>query len=112
MHIESSVKDATLTMRLTGELDLVVADKFKSEADKLIMKHNPKILILNLEKVPFIDSSGLGAILGRYKAISEKGGKVILVAAKAPVRKILELSGFQKIMDIYKDDFDTLVGQG
>ena len=112
MHIESSVNETTLTMRLAGELDLVVAEKFKSEADKLLLQYKPKILILNLEAVPFIDSSGLGAILGRYKKISETGGKVILTSVKAPVKRILELSGFHKIMEIYSEEEFIMEGQG
>lgn len=113
MHIDASYKDNTLTMRLTGELDLVVADKFKIEADKLLQKYSPKIFIINLEAVPFIDSSGLGSILGRFKKTTEKGGKILLVSVKAPVRRILELSGFHKIMEIYGDnEYDTLEGQG
>lgn len=113
MHIESSFYDGKLTMRLNGELDLVVAEKFRSEADMMLLKYNPKLIVINLEAVPFIDSSGLGALLGRYKKISESGGKIVLVAVKTPVMRILELSGFNKIMEIHGgNDSDISFGQG
>lgn len=113
MHIESSIDEGKLTMRLNGELDLVVAEKFRAEADAMLLKYNPKLMVINLEAVPFIDSSGLGALLGRYKKISEAGGKIVLVAVKTPVMRILELSGFHKIMEIHRgNDSDTSYGQG
>ena len=106
MHIETAVNEGKVTLRLNGEFDLMAAEKFIIESERLLIKHNPKLLVIDLEAVPFIDSSGLGAILGRYKKITEKGGKIILTSVKAPVNRILKLSGFHKIMDVYSEEYD------
>jgi stage II sporulation protein AA (anti-sigma F factor antagonist) len=66
--------------------------------DKMI-KH----LILDLKKVNFIDSSGLGAILGRFKRVSQEGGRLSAINVSPQVKKIFELSGLLKIMNIYSD---------
>lgn len=85
---------------MAGDIDLVNAERLRLVVDKQLEKKECHHLIINLENVEFIDSSGLGAILGRYKKISKLGGKVVLIKPKPQVRRILELSGFTKIMDL------------
>ena len=62
-------------VRVSGEMDMLIADKMRPEIDKRIDDKNIKNLVLNLEKVTFMDSSGLGLIIGRYKRISAKQGQ-------------------------------------
>lgn len=89
---------------IDGELDLETSPLFRSmveeemNQDKMI-KH----LILDLKKVNFIDSSGLGAILGRFKRVSQEGGRLSAINVSPQVKKIFELSGLLKIMNIYSD---------
>ena len=58
----------------------------------------------NFEKTDFMDSSGIGVIMGRYKTICLIGGEVWAVHANARIKKILTLSGVTKIMQIYEED--------
>jgi len=81
MNIESVANRKTLILRVSGELDMLVADDFRRKTDALMVNHCSRNLVLNLSGVNFIDSSGLGAILGRYKNITMGGGKVALVGA-------------------------------
>ncbi|MNW65584.1 Anti-sigma F factor antagonist [compost metagenome] len=55
-----------------------------------------------------MDSSGLGVILGRYKLIRSKGGKMVVCDATAPVQRLLEMSGLFKIMPLYDDESAAL----
>ncbi|MCL0081273.1 anti-sigma F factor antagonist [Peptococcaceae bacterium] len=98
----------TLIARLTGEFDLSVTDEIRSELDDLIDTTKVKHLIFNLSQVNYIDSSGLGIILGRYKRLSKHGGKMALVNPQFQVKKILELSGLMTIMTGYDDEKEAI----
>ncbi len=108
MKIESAVDRKTLIIRVAGELDMLVADEFRRKIDTLMERNCTKNLVLNLKGVNFIDSSGLGAILGRYKNITMGGGKVVLVGAPPQVRRILELSGILRITSEFETENDAL----
>ena len=68
MELELKQVRNTLIVRIEGELDMLAADQIREDIDKKIDNSEIKNLILNLEKVTFIDSSGLGMIIGRYKS--------------------------------------------
>ena len=108
MNIESVANRRTLILRVSGELDMLVADDFRRKTDALMVNHCSRNLVLNLSGVNFIDSSGLGAILGRYKNITMGGGKVALVGAPPQVRRILELSGILRITSEFETENDAL----
>ncbi|WP_003542572.1 anti-sigma F factor antagonist [Desulfotomaculum nigrificans] len=108
MHLDIEHKENTLLVRLGGELDLGVADELRLALDKLLHEKKAKHLILNLSRVTFIDSSGLGVILGRYKRLVQQGGQIILVGAQPPVKRILELSGLLQIMQDCPDETQAL----
>lgn len=103
MNIKTRVEQNALIVKVIGELDLVIAEQFKAVIEKELEHLNIHILVLDLEEVSFIDSSGLGAILGRYKMLSEKKGKMVLLNPQPAVRRILELSGILRIISIYED---------
>jgi stage II sporulation protein AA (anti-sigma F factor antagonist) len=95
---------ANLIVLIDGELDMETAPIFKETIEKKLNQYESvRHLILDLEKVSFIDSSGLGAILGRYKRLSLQGGRVSAIKASRSIRRVLELSGLLKIMTIYED---------
>lgn len=104
MKIESRLEDKnTLVVKVSGELDLSTAEQFKLQIEQDIKQWKAKNLILDLNGVNFIDSSGLGVILGRYKTVTQNNGNMAIVKPKASVKKILELSGILRIIKIYKD---------
>lgn len=84
--------------------DTSETEEMKREADKLIDRNHIKYVIFDFENTDFMDSSGIGVIMGRYKTISLIGGEVWAVHANARIRKILTLSGVTKIMQIYEEE--------
>ncbi len=98
----------TTIVRVAGELDLVAADQFRNEIDAAMEKNCSDNIIMNLNGVRFIDSSGLGVILGRYKKIKMRGGKMALVSAPVQVKRILELSGVLNIASSYETEDEAL----
>lgn len=96
--LSAETVNQALIISLEGELDLHTAPPFRQCIDSYLAKNAVlKDLILRMDKTRFIDSSGLGVILGRYKLIQQRGGKLIFVACNPQVQRILKLSGMQKI---------------
>ena len=99
MNIRIDYIDTTLVVKLSGEIDQSCASEIRSDIDREIQLKNVKNLIFDFGGVTFMDSSGIGVILGRYKQIKARGGKTMIVRPQPQVDKILELSGLKKKMD-------------
>ncbi|HBT20474.1 MAG TPA: anti-sigma F factor antagonist [Peptococcaceae bacterium] len=110
MKIQVEKLKDTLFLRLKGEFDMLTADEFRSAVDDHFDGKRVKNLILDISKVSFIDSSGLGAILARYKKIKQLNGNMVIVGAKPQVKRVLELSGVVKIIEVYDDEKSALMG--
>ena len=108
MHITTFLKRGVLIVRVEGELDMHVADKFRQIVDNALATSGVKHILFNLEAVNFIDSSGLGVILGRYKKINAAGGKVLGAHIQPQVIQIFELSGLLKIIKFYNSEAEAL----
>ncbi|MFX4260941.1 anti-sigma F factor antagonist [Pelotomaculum propionicicum] len=106
--LDVEMKKDTLFVRPNGELDLGVADRFRRTLDETIEKGKAKNLVFNLTRVSFVDSSGLGVLLGRYKRVSKQGGKVFIVSPQPQVRKVLDLSGLLRIMNEFPNENEAL----
>jgi stage II sporulation protein AA (anti-sigma F factor antagonist) len=112
MSVDLKLVRNTLIVRVEGELDMLVADKMRKEIDNKLDNNDIKNLILNMEKVTFIDSSGLGVIIGRYKKITNRNGRMYIVGARAQVEKILYFSGINKLISMYSSEQDVINLQG
>ncbi|MDA8096984.1 MAG: STAS domain-containing protein [Desulforudis sp.] len=104
MTPEIDVLDSTLVARLQGELDMQVTDALRSALDQALNASGAKNMLFDLRLVSFIDSSGLGVILGRYRRIADKGGRLAFVNVEPPVRRVLELSGVLRISTEFQDE--------
>lgn len=93
-----------LIVRLHGELDHHTADSVKVKMEEAILKQNISHVILSLKGLTFMDSSGLGVILGRYKQISAKGGKMVVCDVAPSVYRLFEMSGLFKILSIQDNE--------
>lgn len=108
MKLEFIVNKKSLIVRVSGELDMVAADYFRREVDENMGKNCCDNIVLNLDRVNFIDSSGLGVILGRYKKLAALGGKLAIVGAPPQVKRILELSGLLRIAKAHENETEAL----
>ena len=97
------VQENCLTIYLPSEVDHHNAEEMRKNADALIERNHIKFVIFDFEMTDFMDSSGIGVIMGRYKIIRLVGGEVWAVHANA-IKKILTMSGMTKIMQIYEED--------
>jgi stage II sporulation protein AA (anti-sigma F factor antagonist) len=110
LQIKFSNKGSTLIASINGELDHHTIEYVREKIDSEIMKSTTKNLIFDFSNVNFMDSSGIGVIMGRYKNITKVNGKAALINVNAHVKRILEMSGVLKIVPIY-DNIENAINR-
>ena len=91
-------EDKQLIFKLEEDIDECSAQKIRRKLDNEIERYMPKEVIFDFNNVSFMDSAGIGLIIGRYKLANMLGGKVQVANMTQPVRKIFEMSGMQRII--------------
>lgn len=104
MKVDYIEKDKLLLVKLTEEIDHCKTEELRKKIDYEIERHMPKKVIFDFESVNFMDSSGIGFLLGRFRLASMLGGDLGLINVSKNTRKILEMSGALKVIPIY-DNF-------
>jgi len=97
---EFQVIDNCLMVRLPEEIDHHKSAYICEKADRYIINENVSHVVFDFEDTRFMDSSGIGIIMGRYKKISCFGGKVYAIHPDKQIRRILNISGMSKIVEI------------
>ena len=97
------VQENCLTIFLPGELDHHNAEEIRKRSDYLIDQNHIRYVIFDFTDTTFMDSSGIGVIMGRYKRIYMLGGEVCAVHTSERMKKILTMSGVTRIMQIYEE---------
>lgn len=104
MEVEYLNNEKVLMFKITDEIDHHAVEKLRRKADMEIEKHIPRKVIFDFSNVTFMDSAGIGLILGRYKNVCSLGGKLELINVTETVNKILVMSGMNKIININKEE--------
>ncbi|MDH5085401.1 anti-sigma F factor antagonist [Clostridium perfringens] len=92
-----------LVVSLIGELDHHSAEEVRVKIDDRISRENIRKLVLDFSGVTFMDSSGIGVIIGRYKKISMRSGEVNIISVSKSIKRVFELSGIFKIIKYYEN---------
>ena len=93
-------EDKLLVFKITDEIDDCNVQKIRRRADYEIERYMPKKVIFDFDSVTFMDSSGIGLIIGRYKFTNMLGGKLEVANLTQNVRKIFEMSGILKLIPV------------
>lgn len=93
-------KENALTVRLNGEIDHHSARDVRGEIDRQILFYKPDVVVLDLGQVGFMDSSGLGLIMGRYNRITELGGILKIGNPGRSAVRMMKMSGADKLIPI------------
>ncbi|WP_446897553.1 anti-sigma F factor antagonist [Clostridium sp. LBM24168] len=101
MNLKFEIKDDKLIVHMIGELDHHSAEEVRNKIDDRIDRDNLNKIILDFSCVSFMDSSGIGVVIGRYKKLSLKNGSVCIVNVIDSVKRVFELSGMFKIIRVY-----------
>lgn len=110
LQVELEHQRNVLITRLRGELDHHTAELVRIQLDEAIQRKQVNHVVLSLRDLTFMDSSGLGVILGRYKQIKGRGGKMAVCDMNPAVRRLFELSGLFKIVHVYDNERKALNG--
>ena len=102
MHLTFKKLENTLIVSLVGDLDHHNAVMVREEIDRRFSSSGAKNLVFNLEKLHFMDSSGLGILIGRYKMVLATGGRTSIALPSSYTRRLIVLSGIHKIIPIYQ----------
>ena len=94
-------------IEVQGEIDVYTSPRVKETINDLIEKGN-YFLVINLEGVRYIDSTGLGVLIGALKKVKENDGAVSLISTNPQIKKIFTITGLVKIFGIYKNEEEAL----
>jgi stage II sporulation protein AA (anti-sigma F factor antagonist) len=108
LQVKFSNRGSTLIVGIIGELDHHSAEYVREKIDSEIMKSTTKNVIFDFSKVSFMDSSGIGVVMGRYKNIQKLNGKAVIVSVSDQIKRIFDMSGLFRIMPVY-DNIDNAI---
>ncbi len=100
MGIKIEKIDKNLIAYMDGDIDHHSAKDIREQIDIEIKNHLPSKLILDFKNVSFMDSSGIGLVMGRYKSMKEIGGGIQLKNLSSHISKVMKLAGIEKILKI------------
>ena len=97
---ETQSRDRLLCVYLHGEIDHHSAVSLRGELDALILRERPLRLVLDLSRIEFMDSAGLGLLMGRYRLMKDLGGEMAVERPNERILKILRLAGMERFFEI------------
>ena len=98
MHFEEIKVGDALQLNVQGKIDTTSANEFQNAVLKAFVKSNS--IVINLEEVPYLSSSGLRALVLGTKTAEAKGGKLVVINAQPVVMEVFKYSGMNKIVEI------------
>lgn len=98
LRLESS--DEALTAFLDGEIDHHAAKSLRDEIDESAERLKPSVLTLDFKNVTFMDSSGIGLVMGRYRIMQTIGGRLVVRNASTQIRRVMRLAGLDRLAAI------------
>ncbi|MDD2706377.1 MAG: STAS domain-containing protein [Verrucomicrobiae bacterium] len=103
MAYSTRIVDSVAILELDGEVDLYHSPRVREEIGKLISKKNPTILI-NFQKVSYIDSSGLATIIDAFQKMRAYKGRLALAALSKPVLSVFEVARLNQYFQIFENE--------
>lgn len=100
MKIDIKNENGAAVARLSGEIDHHNAREFRTELDRYIVTAQPRELAIDFGGITFMDSSGIGLIMGRSKLMRECGGSLEVRNPQPYIRRVLKLAGIERIVKI------------
>jgi anti-sigma B factor antagonist len=107
IDVSSEIPGETAVFRLTGSLDVATSPRLKEELLNASAR-NQNDMIIDLTRVDFLDSTGLGALMGAHRRAAEKGGRVSLIVSDGPISRLLHITGLARVFPVYPSIGDAL----
>lgn len=103
MEQQISIQNEYLWIYMPVELDHIVAESIRKEVDVQMMQEPVEKIVFDFSKTKFMDSSGIGLVVGRYKKIQCLGGEVLVVNANKRVKKMFIMAGLKGFVRIIEE---------
>ena len=100
MAIEVNVTGEVVTAYLKGELDHHSAREMREEIDNAVELNMPTLLVLNFSEISFMDSSGIGLVMGRYRNLLKTGAELHITGVSQNIYKVMKLAGLERLASI------------
>ena len=110
MQLSTKIINNYLIVTLKGELDHHTSEDARKKIDQQYYNNNLLNMVLDLRRLNFMDSSGIGLIMGRYKICKERQGNISIVSTSSYMDRILKMSGLLKLVSIYSTIDEAIKG--
>lgn len=100
MGVRIEKEESTVKAFLNGEIDHHCAPEIRNEIDLAVDESHPENLVLDFGEVTFMDSSGIGLVMGRYQTMKGIGGRVTLENTPSHIKKVMRLAGMDRFANI------------
>lgn len=104
LSVHLFVKGNTLFLRLTGEMDHHTSDQLRSRINNIVEEYDIVNIVFNFKNLEFMDSSGIGVIIGRYNQVKKRNGLLLICNLNPHIEKIIRFSGLYKIAIVTRDE--------
>lgn len=104
LSVQMAIKKNRLVIRLDGELDQSNVEILKKKVCAIIKKYSIVNLVFNFQNLNFMDSTGIGFIIGRYGEIKRKGGSIVVCSMNTTILKVFNISGLKRICSVTVDE--------
>ena len=108
MSYTLDIRGDGLIVRIAGDIDHHTASEIRSQTDNAIFKAGIKRVIFDFNKVSFMDSSGIGLLMGRYKVMRAIGGTVCCFGIGENIGRLFDMSGMDKIVNFYNSEEEAV----
>jgi len=107
MKIKQSEQDGIAVLAIEGEIDLYASPQLREKFDEMIID-DVRPIIVNLDKVSYIDSSGLATFIEAYQKLSGRGGKLLLCHLTETVKSVFEIARLEDVLTLVATEADAL----
>jgi len=97
MPVQLQLDEDKVVACLSGEIDHHLAKELREQIDGACQRMNPELLILDFGGVSFMDSSGIGLIMGRYRLMQELGGRLLVTNVPSTLKKVMQVAGLEQL---------------
>ena len=104
MIVEFNKEDKKLIFKLTEDIDQHTVEKVRRKMDNEIKGYIPRKVVFDFSNISFMDSAGIGMVLGRYKLTKMLNGNLEIINVNKSMKKIFDMSGVSRIIDIKEED--------
>lgn len=98
MPVEIDIDETSVTAYISGDIDHHSAATLRQKIDEAVEMAYPQLLILDFGAVTFMDSSGIGLVMGRYKLMNDLKGKIAIENAPKAIGKVMRMAGIEKLI--------------